>query len=680
MVNNERKLPAYPLFLKDPYFSIWSASDKLAQSDTIFWTGKERKTYGIIEVDGKSYCFLGNATNVEKLTQTSVTVTTFRTTYTFTNKAFDFTVSFFSPLPANDCEILACPVCYLEYSVQPKKELKEVKVSLNLHEEWCYNDMGNTEMRGDVMAYEKMDIAYFGLNRQHVFNKTADRYGADWGYYYLAAQKCYYHPINDFNNVSEFENARDKSGTKYITAQNEYYNVSKEINGKILVAFDDIVSINYYGEMLRGYYFKDGKTIIDALKYSLNEYETICKVCAEVEKEIDETTEKYGEEYKAIINASYRQVMAGHKLVEDRKGRLLFLSKECGSCGCIATVDVTYPTMPMLAFCNPELLRASVEPIFDFAKMDVWEYGFAPHDAGMYPFCNGQYYGVYDKLEGRYGLTLNYYNGLSKGKDVLPPYYLYPKGSNIYDYDRQMPVEECGNMLLICTIYAVCGGDKEWLNAQVPTLTKWCEYLINKGLIPENQLCTDDFLERMDKNVNLAIKSIVAIGAFGKLLDLLGKDGSMYTRVSKTRAREIETYFKDRHMPFTFDSEKDTFSMKYNLAPDKLLGLNLFQEETIEREVDTCLKNSYEYGIPLDHRTKMSKTDWTMWMASVTEDKEKRDKIIKLVHNVLVKAPDRLPFIDWIGDAGTGEAKPFVNRTVQGSMFILLLKDKLLGE
>ena len=170
----------------------------------------------------------------------------------------------------------------------------------------------------------------------------------------------------------------------------------------------------------------------------------------------------------------------------------------------------------------------------------------------------------------------------------------------------------------------------------------------------------------------------MAIGAFGKLLALLGEDGNKYDLIAKARAREIETYFKDTHMPFTFDSDKDTFSMKYNLAPDKILNLNLFQKETLEREVDTCLKNSYEYGIPLDNRSKMSKTDWTMWMATVTEDEDKRDKIIDLVYNVLTKSPDRVPFSDWIVDAETGNYKEFVNRTVQGSMFILLLKDKLL--
>ena len=38
---NQRLLPAYPLFVNDPYFSIWADSDYLNESDTIFWNGKK---------------------------------------------------------------------------------------------------------------------------------------------------------------------------------------------------------------------------------------------------------------------------------------------------------------------------------------------------------------------------------------------------------------------------------------------------------------------------------------------------------------------------------------------------------------------------------------------------------------------------------------------------------------
>src|SRR6187431_3370383 len=61
------KAPAYPLVVHDPYFSIWSFTDRLNESTTKHWTGTDQSLLGLLSVDNKLYKFLGEPRREYKL-------------------------------------------------------------------------------------------------------------------------------------------------------------------------------------------------------------------------------------------------------------------------------------------------------------------------------------------------------------------------------------------------------------------------------------------------------------------------------------------------------------------------------------------------------------------------------------------------------------------------------------
>ena len=664
----QRLLPAYPLWIIDPMFSVWAKTDSLNMGDTVFWTGTERRACGFVRYGGTTYTFMGRRDGAVPLEQTDVQVSAFSTDYTFRGEGFGLRVRFVSPLLPTDLDVLSCPVCYTEYEVFPEGDLPaDFSVAVALDEEFCYNGE-RAWVVGGVIPMRGYEAAYFTRGRNMVCSDTSDVAAPDWGDVYIAGDESWLgtdSALNLYVAEGRTEYLRKDCERMYI------YSVSRKQSGYFMTAFDDKVSVFYFGEWLKAYYFRGGKTILDALDFSKNRHDAILADCAAFDAKLREDCAAVGSDYYLLACAALRQSVGAHKLVQDREGNLLFLSKENNSNGCIGTVDVSYPSVPLFLLYNPELVNAMLRGIYAFACMPVWNFDFAPHDLGTYPWCTGQVYGT-ARRDDKYccGMFTE-----SVSPRTNPMLYIRPASCEVYDKEWQMPVEECGNMLIMTAAAMAAGADTPLAKKNFCLLRQWVKYLERLGLHPDNQLCTDDFAGHLANNVNLSVKALVGIESFAVICHLLGKD--MLAHLYRARAEAFAARLKEETgggvMPLAY-GQSDTYSVKYNILFDKLFGFNLIGQEVCERETAYYIEKSARYGIALDPRERYAKADWIVWASALTDDREKAEALYLPVVRYLRESPSRVPFGDWYY-ADSGDIVHFINRSVVGGIFAPLLKE-----
>lgn len=129
----------------------------------------------------------------------------------------------------------------------------------------------------------------------------------------------------------------------------------------------------------------------------------------------------------------------------------------------------------------------------------------------------------------------------------------------------------------------------------------------------------------------------------------------------------------DDHYKLTFDSSNESWSLKYNLVWDRLLGFNLFPKEIAVKELNYYARQQNRYGTPLDSRNTYTKSDWLVWCASMSETQEQFEQMILPLWQFMNETTSRVPVTDWY-DTLTGKQLNFQNRSVVGGFFIHLLK------
>lgn len=655
---NITRAASIPLVLHDPYFSIWSSADRLYDADPVHWCGKRQQLRGYVTVDGVVYSFLGDREFHEAIPQKSVDVTATSTAYTFENEKIVLTARFTSPLLLDDFTLVSRPCTYIDFAVEKKEDcevLIDFLVSSDLVSQKEEKLVGCSARRPAKKGAPAFSYAQMGKAAQRPLGGSGDNVTIDWGYVYAASA--------DENAVCAYDEKNRRLSCRLP--------LEKECG--MILAFDDLLSINYFGQWRKAYWTKEYDTILDAVGAAFaDRAETLTRAAA-LDAQIEELAKKAGgEEYAFLCSMSYRHAVAAHKLITDEKGEIIFLSKENDSNGCIGTVDVSYPSVPLFLLYNTEYVKGMLRPVFEFAARDVWEYDFAPHDVGRYPYAWGQVYGMDGEKGGHW---------FSGGDgEVFPAFYQYPAGTGIYDFKYQMPVEECGNMLIMTA--AVCGmdGNADFAQPHMEVLKKWTQYLLEYGADPGEQLCTDDFAGHLSHNVNLSAKAIMGVEAYARLAGQLGQEAEALEYHQKAAAMAADWEKRaicDDHYVLAFGNP-DTWSLKYNLVWDRVWDSGLFSDEVYEKELAYYVKKTNAYGTPLDSRRSYTKSDWILWCAAMAKDVEEANALIAPVAAYLKNTESRVPFSDWY-ETETGRYCHFIARSVQGGIFMPALMKKISG-
>ncbi|HEX2950320.1 MAG TPA: DUF4965 domain-containing protein [Armatimonadota bacterium] len=651
--------PAVPLITHDPYFSVWSGGDQLTDVTATHWTGTWNQLYGVVRIDGKNYRFIGERLiDFPVMRQTALEVRPTSTIYQFEAAGIQLTLTFTSPLLADDLDLLSRPVTYVTWDVQAcDGKTHDVSVYIGVLDILAVNER-HDQVQWSRYQLDGLSVLSAAAADQRMLARSGDNLRIEWGTLFVAAPKENTQQWAGEQHVSlqqflatgslpvsddlDMPRRADDRWPGLMTVCTMGAIGSEPVSQHLMIAYDDRFSIVYLERKLRPYWRRNGATANDLLTMAATEYASIVDRCRRFDDEfLCDLRQAGGEQYAQLCALAYRQAIAAHKLCVDLDGTPLFFSKENFSNGCIATVDVTYPSSPLFLLVNPELLKGMTTPILDYASLPRWRFPFAPHDLGTYPLANGQVYG-----------------GGERGEE------------------NQMPVEESGNMLLLVAALAKAEGHTDYARRYWPLLSQWANYLREKGLNPENQLCTDDFAGHLAGNTNLSIKAICALGAYAWLAEQLGEQetADTYRQAAEEMAKMWQQMAADGdHFRLVFD-HADTWSQKYNLVWDRLLDLRLFPAEVAQKEIAYYKTVQQEFGLPLDSRKTYTKLDWIVWSATLAEDEEDFRALVEPLSTWMNTTSSRVPLTDWY-DTVTGKQVGFQARSVVGGLFIKLLYD-----
>lgn len=665
--------PVLPLIVRNPYLSTWlsDARGKPWDAWPMFWTGEhvgfsilaslphERTAYPLL---GRPQDALGSHDKGYNVSypiylgpkyDASTTNLTYHIPSNKSSKPMEITLSFLSPITPTSTLRQSIPASYLNVFVEGDVDLD---LYIDLNGQWVSGDRGNRIVwdleQSQLESKEKehcLKTWMFRRETEQLFTETRDQ--SEWGTMLFSAPCDTRHEAGisselrqRFSRTGTLQNQAD-SNFRGIMDQEPVFAFSKSFkaNDTGLASHPHIKSVMFTMAHVQNpvvqYASARGMTLLrplwssymsspqDLVGFHWLDYEYARDLALNYSAQLAVDAYKSGaDDYVDIAAVSARQVMGACHFLGTPEDPLLFM-KEISSDGNTQTIDVIFPAFPFFLYTNPRWLAYLLEPLIEHMMSGQYPNKYAMHDIGAhYPNATG-----------------------------------HPDG-----HDEYMPVEECGNILIMGLalansikygtnssvsstwqqlphylestedkIWPLNLGDdagvqyidepwasddrsakkaQKWVQRSYSLWKQWTQYLIDYSLEPENQLSTDDFAGWLALQTNLALKGIIGIKAMSGLAEIAGYDSDVqtYDNTSRVYIEKWEEYgiSRDKTHAKVAYNWFGSWTTTYNLYADSLLCFHLDTDKPLTIDGDQKpIKSPSKHGFVPRHIYQMQ-SDW----------------------------------------------------------------------
>lgn len=261
--------------------------------------------------------------------------------------------------------------------------------------------------------------------------------------------------------------------------------------------------------------------------------------------------------YVDIVALSARQTMGATSFSGTEENPILFL-KEISSNGNSQTVDVIFPAFPFFLYTQPRWLAYLLEPLLEHMLSGQYPNNYSMHDLGThFPNLTGHAdgndeYMPVEECGDMLIMGLALINSLTYGSDHEAQSIWSALGSDLIVESEDASPFSLLALEVRDDIHGLdtrWGGStqglkqaKQWLGKSYRLWKQWTGYLVEFTLEPHNQLSTDDFAGWLALHTNLALKGIVGIRAMAELAVVMDEhdDAKNYRNISESYIKHWE--------------------------------------------------------------------------------------------------------------------------------------------